>query len=220
MRSPSSAVAVTTMMSSGRVLKSSETAGHDIVTLPHRDPNGGAATRNSIDANPAMVDDALLFTAAEVEDLCEKARGSGAADAGTVLEPALHRIAAALEEFGARDLDVASTAQRSDAGMIVETALTVARWILGRELADPQALADLVENAMDQPLTSAPSTLFVHPDLAVVLGEIAPANVEVVADKGIAIGEFRSTSSGPDVSFRFDVALGRAQNALLPEDSP
>lgn len=208
------------MMSSGRVLKSHEVQGHDIVSLRDngQEPSEATTGRN-ISVAEETVDEALLFTASEVEDLCEKSRIQGASDAGSVLEPALHQIADALEEFMSRDAELAAIAQRSDADAIITIGIDVAKWILGRELSEPHAVLALVERALDQSLTSSASTLIVHPDLATVLGEIAPATVEVLADRDVEIGEFRSRSAGPEISFRFDVALGRAHDALISEDS-
>ena len=213
------------MKSKRRVLKSHEVGDHDVVSLHDHPTGAGSATNRSSQGGRAavvdrsdgveiVVEEALLFTTSEVEDLCEKARASGAADAAAVLEPSLHKIAEALEVFTMCDTDAAAAAHRTDAETIVSTAIDVARWILRRELSDPKAVLDLVELATEASTTGALSTIRVHPDLATVLSEISPETVEVLADRTLDVGEFRSKSDGPDISLRFDVALNRAHDML------
>ena len=220
------------MRSKRRVLKSHEVDDHDVValrhhptgysTIPPRSPGDGQA---GFDADyegsndVEIVEEALLFTASEVEDLCEKARTSGAADAAAVLEPSLHKIAESLEVFTMCDTDAAAIAHRADAETIASTAIEVARWILRRELNDPKAVLDLVEHATEASTTGTVSTIRVHPDLATVLAEISPETVEVLADRTLDVGEFRSQSDGPEISLRFDVALNRAHEVLKTSEA-
>ena len=216
------------MMSKRRVVKSHEVDDHDVVALrDHPTANGSTSEYNRQGGQPVvagsdgveMVEEALLFTASEVEDLCEKARASGAADAAAVLEPSLHKIAESLEVFTMCDTEAAAAAHRVDAETIASTAIDVARWILRRELNDPKAVLDLVEHATEASTSAAVSTIRVHPDLATVLSEISPDTVEVLADRTLDVGEFRSESDGPEISLRFDIALNRAHEMLKTSEA-
>jgi len=117
------------------------------------------------------------------------------------------------------DTDAAAAAHRTDAETIASTAIDIARWILRRELKDPKAVLDLVQLATEASTTAAVSTIRVHPDLATVLSEISPETVEVLADRTLDVGEFRSESDGPDISLRFDIALNRAHEMLTTREA-
>ncbi len=202
------------MTSNGRILKSHQLSNHEIVLLgqPGEPPTSLAPISSATPHNP--VEEALLFTASEVEDLCEKARASGAADAAATLEPALKNVADALETFSHGQAAASAAGDRAQADSVVETALDVARWVLGRELTDPSALLDLVTRALDEPVSSASCKLYVHPELVPMLYEVAPEPVEIVADRSLDVGEFRVERDGPDVALRLDTALDRARYAL------
>lgn len=217
------------MRSKRRVLKSHEVDDHDVVSL-HDHPTGAGSVTNrsshggrAADVNGSdgveVIEEPLLFTASEVEDLCEKARASGTADGAAVLEPSLHKIAEALEVFTMCDTDAAAAAHRTDSETIASTAIDVARWILRRELNDPKAVLDLVQLATEASTSAAVSTIRVHPDLATVLSEISPESIEVLADRTLDVGEFRSESNGPDISLRFDIALNRAHDMLTTREA-
>lgn len=201
------------MTSNGRILKSHQLSNHEIVLLGQpgesnrRRPASSAASDNP-------VEEALLFTASEVEDLCEKARASGAADAAATLEPALNRVAVALEVFTHGHVEASAEHDKVQAESIISTAMHVARWVLGRELSDPAAVLELVSRALDGPVTSSPCKLRVHPELVPMLYEIAPEGVDVIADRLLEMGEFRVERDGPEVALRLDTALERARAAL------
>ncbi len=202
------------MTSNGRILKSHQLASHEIVLLGQPGEREAASTPHSSAAPENPVEEALLFTASEVEDLCEKARASGAADAAVTLEPALQRVAVALEGFSHAQSEVSSEGDRAQADAVVATAMEVARWVLGRELSDPTAVLDLVTRALDAPSTSITCRLHVHPELVPMLYGIAPETLEVVADRSLEMGEFRVEREGPEVALRLDTALDRARTAL------
>ncbi len=201
------------MTSNGRILKSHQLSNHEIVLLGQ--PGEPARPRTASSAvSDKPVEEALLFTAPEVEDLCEKARASGAADAAATLEPALNRVALALEIFTHGHTEATAESDQIQADSIISTAMHVARWVLGRELSDPAAILDLVTRALDEPVTSTPCKLRVHPELVPMLYEIAPNGVDVVADRALDMGEFRVERDGPEVALRLDTALERARDAL------
>lgn len=205
------------MTSSGRILKSNQLENHEIVLLG----NPAVAIDRVVapDRPAAALDEPLLFTASEVEDLCEKARASGAADAATTLRPALDMVADALTSF-AHDHEIATTqAHRGNADAVLETATAVARWVLGREMSEPNALLDVVQRALNEPLAARTCTLCVHPEMVPLLYEIAPDSVEVAADHTLELGEFRVEHDGPEVAFRFDTTLERVKSALSADTS-
>lgn len=202
------------MTSNGRILKSHQLSNHEIVLLGQPGEPRVLATPISSAALHNPVEEALLFTASEVEDLCDKARASGAADAAATLEPALNNVADALETFSHDQVVATEAGDRAQANSLVETALDVARWVLGRELADPSAILDLVTRALDEPLSSTSCKLYVHPELVPMLYEVAPEPVEIVADQSLDVGEFRVERDGPEVALRLDTALDRARSAL------
>ncbi len=202
------------MTSNGRILKSHQLSSHEIVLLGQPGDRNHSATPHSSAASENPVEEALLFTASEVEDLCEKARASGAADAAVTLEPALQRVAVALEEFAHAQTEVSAEGDRAEADAVVATAMEVARWVIGRELSDPTAVLDLVTRALDAPATSVVCRLHVHPELVPLLYGVAPETLEVVADHSLEMGEFRVEREGPEVALRLDTALDRARSAL------
>lgn len=203
-------------MSNGRVLKSHELQGHDIVLVNERAESSASIRRDSAASfvTPPSEEEILLFTAEEVEDLCEKARASGAAQAAATLEPALVQVAQAMETFAHDQSEAMHWVRGATAQAIVDMSTTVTRWVLGRELSDPTALLELVSRALADRSSTVESTLRVHPDLVPLVFEVAPDNLHIVGDAKLEHGEFRVESDGPHVAFRFDTALDRAQLAL------
>lgn len=204
-------------MSSGRVLKSNQLDDHEIVVLHDQQESSSVDEPKSavpVTAPTTEVDEALLFTASEVEDLCAKARASGAADAAASLEPALAQVAAAMETFVHQQHAAQDESRRAQTREIVDTSMSVAKWVLGRELGDPAVLLELVDRALGDRSSDATSTVRVHPDLVPLLFEIAPDHLDVRGDRGLQLGEFLVDSGGPDIAFRFDTALDRASAAL------
>lgn len=203
------------MTSNGRILKSNQLDNHEIVLLSKQGSHDPTGVRVGPPSPADPVEEALLFTASEVEDLCEKARASGAADAVLALEPALADVATALGAF-AHEREVAlGQAQQGAVESVIDTAMSVARWVLGRELSEPSALLELVARALNEPLSARVCKLRVHPDLVAMLYEIAPDRVELLADQSLELGEFRVEHDGPEVALRFDTTLGRATEALM-----
>jgi len=202
------------MTNNGRILKSHQLANHEIVLLGRPGEGASPQTRTSSGVSETPVEDALLFTASEVEDLCEKARASGAADAAASLEPALGRVALALEEFSHDAAAATHETNREHSHAIIDSAMHVARWVVGRELSDPAAVLDLVAHALDEPISAIRCKLSVHAELVPLLYDLAPDSVEVVADYALEIGEFRVERDGPEVALRLDTALERARTAL------
>lgn len=206
------------MTNNGRILKSNQLESHEIVVLGRTTAPQTGARDAAVDRPHDQVEEALLFTATEVEDLCAKARASGAADASIALEPALQQLISTMSSF-AHDHEVAlQQASDGSSRAVVDTAISVARWVLGRELSEPSALLELVARALNEPLTSRPCKLRVHPDLISLIYEEAPETVELLPDGTLELGEFRVVSDGPEVAFHFDTLFERAGAALTGSD--
>ena len=192
-----------------RVLKAADIGQNAIVSVS---PTRVRSERISDGDGPA------IFTAADVEQLCAEARSVGAAEAAVALEAPLQRIAAGLTDLSSQDAEVQSTARRADAEAVAEAAIDVARWIIGCELADEQIVLNLVDRALSASGNDQVSRVLVHPDLADVLAEIAPDDLNVIGDTNIVAGEFTIVTDGPDISLRIESALATARAELLVED--
>lgn len=200
------------MTNSGRILKSNQLENHEIVVIGNGSSN--PATSSTGQDPLAPVEEALLFTASEVEDLCAKARASGAADAAVTLEPAIGQLVSAMTSF-AHDREIAlQHASEGSARAVVDTAISITRWVLGRELSEPNALLELVSRALDEPLTTRPCVLHVHPELISLIYDASPDNVELVPDQTLELGEFRVVSDGPEVALDFETTFARAGEVL------
>lgn len=199
-----------TMSNQIRILKADDVARHAVVTLPR--PEAPAAPR--LDPAPRI---AAGSDESEVDVLVERARAEGAADAARLLEPSLRQLAGALSGLAEESAAARYAALRADSDAIVDTALLVCRWILDRELSEPDAVLDLAQRALAETGQSVATRLRVHPDLAAVLEAIAPDDLAVVADASLARGEFVTETAGPDVAFRFEQAIERAREALREE---
>lgn len=197
------------MTSNGRILKSNQLENHEIVLLgraPAPEPNNAMTD--------GEVEEALLFTASEVEDLCEKARASGAADAAATLGPAIEQMASAMATF-VHDHEIATAReQQLHSHAVIDTAASIARWVLGRELSEPNALLDVIARAMNEPVGSRPCKIRVHGDLVPLLYDITPPGVELLTDQALELGEFRIEHEGPEIALRFETTLARAKDAL------
>jgi len=218
-----------TTMNNTRVLKASEGTG-DYVSLLSSTP----AVEPVVQAVGAKPHDDLIvesagYSMAEVERLCDEARNEGATAAASVLEPALNQIADGLRELNERGADQIADGLRelnergaeglalalhADSERVLVTALEVAQWILERELSDEHEVLALATRALEDSGASYATRIRVNPDVVDALAAIAPAGVEVAADRLLAIGEFATETEGPDVSFRYKTALGRARDAL------
>ena len=178
-----------------RILKAGDVAHHAVVTLPRPTPNP-----TDDDGGPEII--------------VEPTGPEPVAPTTSTLEPALRRLADGLSGLALTEADVRSAAMRSDAEEIVDTALAVARWILHRELEDPATVLDLARRALAGVGDPRAVKLRVHPDLIDPVSELAPEDLALVADDGVAPGEFVVETDGPDVSLRFDRALDEARRAL------
>ncbi len=196
-----------TMSNQIRILKADDVARHAIVTLPRAEAPDGPRVDPPprIDAGSRDPD---------VEVLVERARAEGAADAARVLEPSLRQLAAALSGLAEESAAARYAALRADSDVIVDTALQVCRWILDRELSQPDAVMELAQRALAETGQTVATRLRVHPDLAVALEASAPDAITVVADGSLAPGEFVTETAGPDVAFRFEHAIERARDEL------
>lgn len=206
------------MTNSGRILKSNQLENHEIVLLGSAAAPVAPTTTGPSPEDP--VEEALLFTASEVEDLCEKARASGAADAAASLGPAIERLVGTLGQFAHDEELAAARLQQDHAKAVVDTAATIARWVLGRELREPNALLEVVSRALNEPVGASPCRLRIHPDLVALLYEIAPESVELQPDHELEIGEFRVERDGPEVALQFDATLDRATELLVEGEVP
>lgn len=194
-----------TMTSSRRVLKSGDVAAAAVIDI---DP---------IQATPPT--EPLLFTATETEALCETARQSGADEAMAGIGQILESISTTLEALTAQSPERQAHALRADSAVLVDTAVAIAEWVLGRELREPAAVADLVDQALVEHDVPQAQRIRVAPDLAEELGALLPG-VDVVGDSDVAIGSFLIQTDGPDIGLQVGAALERARSALLETDVP
>lgn len=192
-----------TMTSNRRVLKSGDVTAAAVIEV---DP-----------VHSKTPDEPLLFTASETEALCETARQSGADEAMAGLGSVLESISTTLEALAAQSVERQALALRADSAVLVDNAIAIATWVLGRELRDPASVADLVEQALVENDRPQAQRIRVAPDLADELGALLP-DVAVISDTDVAIGSFLIETDGPDIGLQLESALERARTALLEHD--
>ena len=66
----------------------------------------------------------------------------------------------------------------------------------------------------------APTRLRVHPHVVDALSDLAPEEISIIGDGGLGLGEFVTETTGPDITFRYERALGQARKALHEDRRP
>ncbi|MGI9607342.1 MAG: FliH/SctL family protein [Acidimicrobiales bacterium] len=204
-----------------RVLKAADVASVADLTVdlrPFAAYANGDATGEPATLAHGNGDHGRTIDLAEVEQRCADAHARGLAEGSDQLRDALETTRGSLDQLLEARPDALVAAMRADTRDVVDAAIALARWVLAKELADPDTLWEMVQRALLHAESPTPLRIQVQPDVASVLRDLVGPDITVVADGNLTSGEFVCRTDGPTISFRVEEALALASTALEGDD--